>query len=50
MQIISMSLCRPVFGGGTGMEHARGRQVSGTAKYFSKINFKNDVPNEKKIK
>jgi hypothetical protein len=27
--------------------HVRGRQVSGAAKYFSKINFKNDVPNEK---
>jgi hypothetical protein len=28
----------------------RGRQVSGAAKYFSKFNFKNYVPNEKKIK
>jgi hypothetical protein len=28
--------------------HIRGRQVSGAAKYFRKINFKNDVPNEKK--
>jgi hypothetical protein len=30
--------------------HARGRQISGVAKYFSKINFKNDIPNEKKNK
>jgi hypothetical protein len=25
-----------------------GCQVTGATKYFSKINFKNDVPNEKK--
>jgi hypothetical protein len=30
------------------MGNARGRQVSGVAKYFSKINFKNDVADEKK--
>jgi pentatricopeptide repeat protein len=32
-----------------GDTYARGRQMSEAAKYFNKMNFKNDVPNEKKI-
>jgi hypothetical protein len=32
------------------VDTVRGRQVLEAAKHFSKINFKNDEPNEKKIK
>jgi hypothetical protein len=45
--ISSTSSAGPYLRGGA---HAQGHQVSGVAKYFSKINFKNDVPNEKKKK
>jgi hypothetical protein len=41
--------CRPLFKAGHGLAQARRRQVSGVVKYFSNINFKNDVANEKKI-
>jgi hypothetical protein len=42
---IYASQSSPYLGGGA---HARGRQVSGAAKYFGKINFTNYVSNERK--